>query len=130
MKSILCPILIILSLISCQRDDSAAASGIAEMAIDSVRLAAAESNAGATITVNAFSTMKSNCETFYKFDYTADAGAAKTRNIKAYKLKNGAPCGNETGVASDFSFTAKTPGTYTLRFWTGQGWLEKVIHVQ
>lgn len=88
-------------------------SEIVAVNIDSISVPQDTVAVGTAITIRTYSTMLTDCESFYRYTYASDGF---TRSITANKLKINTNCGASKVVTSDFSFAPATAGTYKLSF--------------
>ncbi len=87
------------------------------------------------VTITAYTQIKSQCQTFYSFDYT---GLNNERTVSTVIIQNtDVKCGELKTIKPTFKFIPKRAGDYTFRFWAGKDsvtnkniFITKDIHIK
>lgn len=98
--------------------------------IDSVEITTPQMTVGEFQTIYLYSTYEKSCNSFGKVDYVKVPNSLERKVAIAVMKDLQKECGPLHTFRHQFNFEAKTPGTYTFRFWNGgDNWIEKNIVV-
>lgn len=106
------------SLVACSDDDNyndPLIESAYQVSIDSVKIPQSTMQVYTTQTIKTYSTLKDNCEGFFRYDYQQ---AGFSRNIVSYAFKiYGAECDTTTYKSDNgFNFRPEVEGIYTFNF--------------
>ncbi len=126
-----CVIMLEFTLVSCDnKDDFETMESVERIAIDSVKISKDTMNVNTIQQITTYSNYKNGCQGFYAYDYIyADAFA---REVTAYAYNSNGNCQTNSYVLpSKINFRPTAVGTYTFKFWKGNGnWATKTIVVE